>query len=502
MSQAPLFGSGAGLEPVRFHPDFASWRYQARRLLRHGRPPNSVWWQADSAVSPTTPAAASDPPDPNAPVVRLPGNFYRQARLASCHSSDDRWTLLYRLLWRLAHGERHLLDMAGDPEVARLRHYAGAVRRDLHKMKAFVRFRVTADERYVAWFEPEHHIVVPVSAFFRRRFAAMRWSILTPQLCAHWEGESGGEGEYEEAGDGKVWFSAGVDRRSAPEGDDFEAAWRRYYRSIFNPARLKVQAMRAEMPVKYWKNLPESREIPSLVREAGQRVHGMVAEPKARDVLQCGPRPQTPAALLARQQAAEPAGSIAALRLAAAGCRRCPLWGPATQTVFGEGPSRARLMLVGEQPGDQEDLAGRPFVGPAGRVLDRALAQAGIQRDGAYLTNAVKHFRFKPTGRRRLHDRPREGEIHACRPWLDAEIEAVNPDLVVCLGATAARARLGLTGALERWRGRIIEADGRRHLVTVHPSYLLRLRDRQARKAALHRFVADLARASAALSDR
>lgn len=488
MNQPPLFGSGAGLEPVRFHPDFASWRHEARRLLRHGRPPNSVWWQADRTCAPRTGEERPADRTPSASGVSVPRAFHTQARLASLHRSDERWTLLYRLLWRLAHGERHLLERVDDAEVRRLRDYAKSVRRDLHKMKAFVRFRATDDGRYVAWFEPEHHIVERAAVFFRRRFAAMHWSILTPERSAHWEGA------------GELWFSDGVNRAAAPTGDAFEAAWRRYYRSIFNPARLKVHAMTAEMPRKYWKNLPEAAEIPELIRQAPARTNAMIAARAAEDVLRCGPRPPSPAALLARERAQHPEGSLEALRAAALGCRRCPLWEPATQTVFGEGPQDARLMLVGEQPGDREDLVGRPFVGPAGQLLDRALAQAGIDRGAVYLTNAVKHFRFKPVGKRRLHDRPREGEIRACASWLDAEIERVRPELIVCLGATAARARLRWTGRLETLRGELLERDGRTHLVTVHPSHLLRIPDRRAAADAFAGFVADLTLAARVLA--
>lgn len=494
MSQRPLFGSGAGLEPVRFHPDFASWRFEARRLLRHGRPPNSVWWQADRTCARCSGDEGSADAAPSAPVVHVSRAFHTQAQLASLHRSDDRWTLLYRLLWRLAHGERHLLARVDDAEVRRLRDYAKSVRRDLHKMKAFVRFRVTDDGRYVAWFEPEHHIVERAAGFFRRRFATMRWSILTPDLCAHWEGA------------GEVWFSDGVSRAAAPaaasSGDAFEAAWRRYYRSIFNPARLAVRAMTAEMPKKYWKNLPEAAEIPELIRQAPLRTNAMIASGAADDALRCGPRPPPPEALLARERAQHPEGSLDALRTAALGCRRCPLWEPATQTVFGEGPEDARLMLIGEQPGDREDLLGRPFVGPAGQLLDRALAEAGIERRAVYLTNAVKHFRFKPVGKRRLHERPREGEIRACASWLDAEIECVQPELIVCLGATAARARLGLTGPLAPYRGKLIEHAGRRYLVTVHPSHLLRIPDRRAATEAFARFVEDLTLAARVLDDQ
>src|SRR5213592_2251243 len=184
--------------------------------------------------------------------------------------------------------------------------------------------------------------------------------------------------------------------------------------------------------------------------------------------------------------------SLSALREAAAGCQACPLWRSATQTVFGEGAKRSEVMLVGEQPGDKEDLAGRPFVGPAGRLLDEALDEAGIDRTRAYVTNVVKHFKWQARGKRRIHAKPAWSEIAACRPWLDAELEVVRPDVLVCLGATAAQALLGRTFRVTRERGRDIESDLAPHvLATIHPSAILRAdaADRERERAA---FVADL----------
>lgn len=186
-----------------------------------------------------------------------------------------------------------------------------------------------------------------------------------------------------------------------------------------------------------------------------------------------------------------------ALRDEAASCRRCDLWKSATQTIFGEGPRTASLMLLGEQPGDQEDLAGHPFVGPAGRVLDRALADAGIDRDRIYLSNAVKHFKFIQRGKRRLHQKPDAGEIAACRFWLEREKAAVRPRITVALGATAARALIGKVVTISGTRGRTITlADGGEIRVTIHPSYLLRIRDKADAEKEYAAFVADLRAAS------
>lgn len=185
--------------------------------------------------------------------------------------------------------------------------------------------------------------------------------------------------------------------------------------------------------------------------------------------------------------------TLSALQRAAAGCRGCELYRRATQTVFGEGPRRARLVLVGEQPGDKEDIAGRPFVGPAGLLLNRALEQAGIPRDAVYVTNAVKHFKWTARGKRRLHQRPREGEIDACRPWLEAEVRLLKPAAVVCLGATAARAVYGKAVRIKDLRGRATPSPlSAQTFVTVHPAAILRLIDGMERERAFVQFVTEL----------
>jgi len=185
--------------------------------------------------------------------------------------------------------------------------------------------------------------------------------------------------------------------------------------------------------------------------------------------------------------------SLTSLREAARGCRACPLWRSGTQTVFGEGKKRARMLLVGEQPGDREDLEGRPFVGPAGRVLDDALLEAGIDRGDVYLTNAVKHFKWTPKGKRRIHQKPNWSEISACRPWVEAELAVVKPEVLVCLGATAAQALLGRDVRVTRDRGRLLESElAPVAIATIHPSSILRARDRDEREREQVRFVADL----------
>ncbi len=393
-----------------------------------------------------------------------------------CHRDPERFALLYQALWRLVQGERKLLEIASDPLVHRLERMAQAVRRDLHKMHAFLRFRRVQSEGdvFVAWFEPDHHILRRAAPFFVDRFASMRWSILTPAGCVHWDGR-------------EVAFGAAVPRDHVPRGDELDDWWRTHYRAMFNPARANPQATRAEMPKKYWRNLPEAVLIPTLLADAAGRTQAMLeTEPEA-------PRKRTRKSDLAATTVMPP-GTLGHLAAGAGTCERCPLHASATQTVFGEGPAEARVLLVGEQPGDEEDLAGRPFVGPAGGLLDRAFTAAGIDRARLYLTNAVKHFKFVPRGKRRIHQTPGSYEIQHCRWWLEQELALVRPQLAVALGASAARALVGQKISLLRMRGRIISLrSGMPCLLTVHPSFVLRLPDHAARAREFGRLVADLA---------
>src|SRR5438477_679944 len=195
--------------------------------------------------------------------------------------------------------------------------------------------------------------------------------------------------------------------------------------------------------------------------------------------------------------------SLPGYRESAAHCRACDLWKNATQTVFGEGKRTSKVVFVGEQPGDKEDIAGRPFVGPAGRVLDEALEAAGIDRGSAYVTNAVKHFKWEARGKRRIHAKPSWSEVAACRPWLDAELEAVRPRVLVCLGATAAQALLGRDFRVTRQRGTWVESDLAEHVTaTIHPSAILRQRTEEERHAEMKRFVADLQLVKSVLDGR
>jgi probable DNA metabolism protein len=254
---------------IAIEPTFHAWRQAARGLLMQGTEPRDVEWrEAEDAQASLGLSMQAGPAAESQPLagVRISRRFMELAEAAACHADAERWALLYRLLWRQAHGEPRLMEVASDPDVHRLLRMEKAVRREVHKMHAFVRFRAVEHEggtHYVAWFEPEHHVVERGSPFFADRFASMRWSILTPSRCVHWDGE-------------QMSFTPGVPRSQAPDEDRLEALWRTYYASTFNPARLRPAAMRAEMPKRYWRNLPEAQLIGPLTNEAPSRVKQML----------------------------------------------------------------------------------------------------------------------------------------------------------------------------------------------------------------------------------
>ncbi|MEL7196970.1 MAG: UdgX family uracil-DNA binding protein [Pseudomonadota bacterium] len=456
--------------------DFGFWRERARALIQCDVPPDRVSWAEPGGMGdlfalegPARSDKRLPVPGKDVPPVRVSKRFMGLAKNAALHSDPERFSLLYRMLWRLQTNPRIMEDKA-DPDVRRIEELDKSVRRDSHKMHAFVRFREVRDEsgadHYVAWFEPDHHIVRANAGFFMRRFANMNWSILTPRGCLHWDGTT-----MRESGPAR--------REDAPQGDPVEELWKSYYSSIFNPARLKVGAMLAEMPKKYWKNMPEAELIPDLIAGAQSREAGMVAA-GAREARE---RPQT----------------FDAIAKGISACRDCSIADCGTRGVMGVGAEAAPLMILGEQPGDREDMQGKPFVGPAGQLLDEYLAQTGIDRKAAYVTNAVKHFKYVQRGKRRIHQSPTAKEIDTCRWWLEAERGLVKPRVVLALGASAARGLLGKTVSVSKVRGAPIPLEGGAQLyVTVHPSYLLRL-DGEARAAQTELFARDLAEVKARL---
>lgn len=470
---------GAGIRRVEFEPTFDSWRRLARQLVADQVPPAAIDWQPRGEVTQLTlgypaPGPTEDRGDAALPTTKVetarsvPKAFLGQARKAALHRWPERWDLLYRVLWRLLHGEPHLMKVVVDEDVYRLQRMVKAVSRDLHKMKAFVRFRKVendlGEEWFVAWHRPDHRIARAIAPFFVERFNDQRWMILTPDASASWNLE-------------ELSYGPGMPREAAPRGDELEKLWLTYYASIFNPARVKVKAMKAEMPVRHWATLPEAALIPELLLDARGRVDDMVARPQRPPARQFIPRQPT----------------LASLGRALAGCRACVLCENGSRPVAGAGPAEARIVVVGEQPGDHEEESGRPFVGPAGQILDRALAAAGLDRSELYLTNTVKHFKFERQEKRRIHKTPGLVEVSSCLPWLREELELLRPQILVLLGATAARALLGGEVRLRRDRG---QPRATRHapwtLMTYHPAALLRIPDPAARQPVEEAFFADL----------
>jgi DNA polymerase len=417
--------------------DFDGWRDCARDLAEAGVPPQAIVWHVKGEAADLF---SSEVEQPRAPAFAVPRSFIDLARSVVCHSDPQRFALLYAMLWKLR-SNRNAMEDRADPLLDRLERLAKGVRRDVHKMHAFVRFREVSQpdgtSRFVAFFEPEHYIVRHSAGFFVRRFTNMCWSILTPKLSIHWDGETLTEGP-------------GAVRADAPAGDPVEAMWKTYYASIFNPARLKVGAMLKEMPRKYWRNMPETSLVQPLIASARAREIEMIARSQGDSAIAAEGRQDA----LAAERRIAPGGNLRtsweALFREARGCTRCDLYKHGTQTVFGEGPLDASIMFVGEQPGDQEDLAGRPFVGPAGQIFDEALEKAGLQRSEVYVTNAVKHFKFVQRGKRRIHNKPDAAEIDACRWWIDQERSLIRPPVIVALGATAARSILGKVVTISR----------------------------------------------------
>jgi len=460
--------------------DFAEWRSAARGLLIGGVAPDAVSWR-DSEVGASL--FGDEVVETSEAAVSLPRELLGIAERVICHRDAEVPARLYRIIWRAAR-DRQLLARTTDPDVDWLMKADKAIRRDVHKMHAFVRFRRLGEdeagrESFAAWFEPDHRILRITAPFFQRRFYGMDWAIVTPDARAIWQAET-------------LSYGLGGTKDEVPDSDVVEDQWRTYYGAIFNPARVKIEAMRAEMPKKYWKNLPEAQDIAQLLAGAEARVERM----RETAVSLANPltdkwRTRVPDELLLDDDVK----TLGELARAVDRCTRCPIHCNATQAVAGEGPQSARVMFVGEQPGDQEDLQGRPFVGPAGQVLNEALEEAGIDRTRLFLTNAVKHFKFEPRGKRRLHQNPTAGEIDICRWWLDKERAFVQPELIVTLGGSALRGVTGKSASIASMRGRVHElAGGGKLLATIHPSFLLRLPDRERAAEERKAFVADLIR--------
>ena len=457
--------------------DAVTWRDEARRLLASDVAPEDVVWGDGVQASLFGEASTSTSTSTRGKGARVPAEFVEKAEMACCHSSPDRFAVLYRLLWKISHGVHALLSDPLDPDVIRLNGFLRDVREEEHRMHAFVRFRraVLDDEteHWISWFAPAHHVLERVAPFFARRYPAMKWSMFTPERSAHWDTK-------------EITYSAGAGRDTAPDTDELDALFLSYYASIYNPARTNPTVLRHHIPTYIQEQIPEGAIMQSLMRSSAPRVARLTA-------------PKTSASSMLLPAARD----LESLARAACDCRACPIGERATQTVFGEGPRDAKLMIVGEQPGDEEDRAGHPFVGPAGRLLDAIMKDVGFDRSTIYVTNAVKHFKWEPRGKRRLHSRPNPVEIDACRGWLTAEVDAIKPAMILCLGATAGQSFVGRGFRVQRDRGKPMPTPWAPwFMATYHPSALLRAEDDDHRRELEGRLRADLALTYAELTRR
>jgi uracil-DNA glycosylase len=473
---------------------FAEWREAARELLVHDVPPEAVTWSTPcaggdlfSGAPPTAgqPANPSDLPPPASDQARhgpthgpthgaprIPRSLMDMLQAAACCRVPDRWAFLYRVIWRWQQGE-HEVQSPADEDGARLHAMVKAVHREEHDMHAYIRFRERPPEagppRFVAWYEPRHDVLPQVAEHFISRMGKVSWMIATPEASVLW--------------DGQTLHNTGPLVKNAGDLEDTgEALWLTYYRSVFNPARLNADVMRQHIASDRWKNLPEGKIVPQMISEAsrGARKVGQFQAVGQRKgtTIPIAPEDAQPE----RQQPSQ-----------LDECRRCELWQFATQAVGGEGPKKAKIMFVGEQPGDQEDLAGQPFVGPAGKLLDRVCEAAGVDRESIYVTNAVKHFKWEPRGKRRLHKTPAQKEIEACHYWLEKELAHVKPTVIVALGATALKSVMRTANVtLKNSLGKPLFHEGHWIVTTYHPSYVLRVPGEDAKREAFQTMVAGL----------
>ncbi|MES2818854.1 MAG: TIGR03915 family putative DNA repair protein [Pseudomonadota bacterium] len=411
----------------RFDGSFAGWRKAARQLLNRGVAPHAVsWLGADSQGGLFDGAdGASEAQSPTG-ALRIPKELPALLESAARFRAEDRWALLYRILWRVALGERAAM-LAGDRDGSELHRRIKAVRREAHHMHAFLRFRArdpaVGPPAFVAWHVPAHDILESAVGHFAERMGNASWLIATPDGAALWDGR--------ELRVLSPCPPALADLARSQE-DPGEALWLAYYSSTFNPARLNRRVLQTHMPVRFWKDLPEGPLIPHLMSQARA---GAQRDGQAQAVgLQPGRQ-----VLIASDKAQPQRAAATELQQ----CRRCDLWARATQAIPGEGPPAARILLLAGQPGDHEDLSGRPFEGATGQLLEQALTLAGLQRATLYLTYAVKHFKavdgmgLRSAGQARQSLNPSPEERRACSHWLSRELAQIQPRVVIALGQVA-----------------------------------------------------------------
>ena len=446
---------------------FNTWRSHARNLLEEKIHYNDVIWQASNSGSFFDCTDVST--GKNSSSIKIPREFMEEAYFVSAFKDDSTWSLLYKLAYRIIFSDRNLMSMALDDDVLDFQRRKKLVSRDLHKMKAFVRFKeIKKDDEsiYMAWHRPDHRVLKFSAPFFTDRFNGMNWAIFTEEESMSWINN-------------KLEFGPGISQREAEAFDSTEELWKTYYASIFNPGRIKIKMMKSELPVRHWKTLPEAELIDQLIAEAPARLDAFY-ESQRPSALQWVPKGLTEA-------------TLSELRTALPNCNACGNCARATAPVFGSGPKTARIVFVGEQPGLEEDLSGTPFIGPAGQLLNEVLEIAGILRSEVYLTNAVKAFKWSEQNGMRKHVTPSASDIAACRPWLKSELDLIRPQILVCLGASAAQSVFGKMMKIGESYGKIFQTSfSDKTIILNHPSAILRMQNPEDKERLYNQFVGDI----------
>jgi len=447
--------------------NFETWLAAASTLIAAEAAPPLVDWGDNDGVESLF-AANHVTPASTSMILDLPAGLRQRLEEACCYLGKERWSLPYRVLWRCLHNDWAALlpgDTDGSPFARRER----AVRGAAHAMKGFLRFQERPDNmhspRFVAWYEPPHDVLQPVAHHFAERMGSNTWLIATPLGSANWDGK-------------RLAFGPPLSKPAQNE-DLIEALWLDYYRSTFNPERLNPELMQAHLPSVQQRSLPEARLIPAMISQAqlGQSRQAIAASPVISKKASCTTGRNTRLSLGDELEH----------------CKRCGLWEHATYPVGGSGPANARVIIVGEQADDHDDLIGEPFSGELGRFLESLLTAAGIEREDVYLTHAVKHFRFESIQLQRRYRAPTTAHLEACRHWLEQELAQIPAIAIVALGRSAAQALLQTEVPLPTGEAPLVmQLAEKRVFVTWHPAYAQKTANPQARNAAQAHIVASL----------
>ncbi|TKC78965.1 DUF4130 domain-containing protein [Trinickia terrae] len=506
------------MKSIRIEPSFAAWRRFARTLLLEAAAPHEVEWieaggsaalltangmpafaesSAEAETETEAPNTATATAAPAASVaLTIPRSLLTRLEAAACYRAPDRWAFLYRILWRWAQGQRSVISEQ-DADGARLAMRIREVDKELQQMQALLRFRRRAPPlgppEFVGWFEPRHDVLERAAPHFAKRMGRSSWVIATPCGAAFWDGALLRVDRTTEPEEALTSLSS---TGEAATGDAAEALWLAYYESTFNPDYPYEAALPSHLPVRYWKPPANGRHSPAFaVRPLASSRQAAQAAPASSTVSVPAPEPKPPAASPGSRA---PPASLAA-------CKLCGIWRSKWKPVAGAGPVPAAIMLVGEQPGEQDEIAGEPLRGAAGELLDEVLRRAELERSGLYLTNALKHGKWdvldspRQTAHGqstiRVHKTPPPSEVEACGYWLDDELKRVQPRAIVALGTTALRALTRQPLSLSEYLGQTVSHDGWLIVPTYHPAYALRTSDAKLREEIVATLVAALVRA-------